>query len=248
MKRQRRSGGPNWGDFYRNGKPAEEEVIVIEDSPPPQQTSAPKTAKPTATGGNATPTSAYGTRGASTTRPAVTRSQRQGAADAETAQAQPKSRPATRSRRQGSSNPHSGARDSNASFSSASNSQPDPTVQLKRKRTRQTEQPETKRRRVEKADVLAAGCHEYQRPAGPVKRAAEVAVKAVQDVSRSPEKTPSGIFVKGIVSDDAFQPYRHANPKVDDDDGHFIVVPEAMVTDRCMVPLHVTSLPALTLV
>jgi len=211
VKRQRRSGGPNWGDFYRNGKPAEEEVIVIEDSPPPQQTSASKTAKSTATGGNAAPTPAYGTRGASTTRPAVTRSQRQGAADVENAQAHPKSRPATRSRRQGSSNIHSGARDSNASLSSASNSQPDSAVQLKRKRTRQTEQPESKRRRVEKADVLAAGCHEYQRPAGPVKRAAEVAVKAVQD------------------------PFRHANPKVDDDDGHFIVVPDAMITDRYQI-------------
>lgn len=83
--------------------------------------------------------------------------------------------------------------------------------------------------------MAAAGCHTYKPLPFPPKKAAEVAVRAVADVSDA-ASTGFELYLSTRYSPMLtrhVQPNRHKNPKIDDDDGHFIVVPDVMVTDRC---------------
>lgn len=83
-----------------------------------------------------------------------------------------------------------------------------PPTGQKRKRTRQQIAQDAKRREVE---VLGDGYEEYQPPQKPIKKCGEVAVRVVNDRAH-----PSSI-------------------KIDDDDGHYIVVPDADLTSQYQI-------------
>lgn len=174
--KRRRSQGPNWDRFYRNGLPSE--VIVIEDdTPQPEPKAASRTTKAT-TSSNITSHATSGTTHTSASRQPVGRPQTQDAIDV-TSPDNSKSHPVPHTNPQTSSTRNGQIRGSHASLPSSSNSRTDSAQPLKRKRTRQQEASESKRRRV---DVAAAGCHTYKTPPFPPKKAAEVSVPAVADV------------------------------------------------------------------
>lgn len=86
----------------------------------------------------------------------------------------------------------------------ASNSYEDVRVGNKRKRV-QPERTQSKRKRAESVPDAFA---DYVPPAKPVKKSAEVPVPVIRD---------------GV----------NKNVKVDDDDGHYVVHPNSVMTDRC---------------
>ncbi|KAI4592202.1 dual specificity protein kinase kns1 [Pestalotiopsis sp. 9143b] len=77
------------------------------------------------------------------------------------------------------------------------------TGQKRKRTTRQQLAQEAKRREIEVSNEYVS----YRPPAKPVKKSGEVAVRVVND--------------------------RYQNVKVDDDDGHYIVVPDAELTTQC---------------
>lgn len=191
-KKRRRSNGPNWQEFYRNGLP--NEIIVIDDdSPEPEANTSRKI-----TNGNSIATTA------NTANNVVNNVNTAAVAANATATRQP-----TRKRRRDddlgtthgsgyhiqyvgshtntpagstiSSDRTNSALHTTAPTSLSSNSQyGDSALPLKRKRTRQQVANEAKRRDT---DVLGNRCFTYKPPPFPPKKASDVSVRMVSDVS-----------------------------------------------------------------
>ncbi|KAI1878327.1 hypothetical protein JX265_002697 [Neoarthrinium moseri] len=200
-RKRRRSKGPDWDTFYKNGLP--KEIIVIDDTPEPD-------------GDAHEPSSNYSTRtytngtvnGSDTSRH-VAKKRRKDDVHQNGRPATNGSHIATPTSTSTSTDRTTSAHNTTAATSLgslSSNGHYDYEVQStgqKRKRTRQQIAQEAKRREVE---VLGESYVTYRPPSKPVKKSGEVAVRIVTD--------------------------RFQNVKVDDDDGHYIVVPDAELTPQ----------------
>jgi dual-specificity kinase len=219
-KKRRRSHGPDWQDFYRNGLP--NEIIVIDDDSPEREANtsrkivnghASAAAINTANAAN-NHINHTANGNAHSARPPPTKKRRRDD-DLGTTQGNGyhvqyvgshTHTPAGSTR---SSDRTNSALNTTAPTSLSSNSQHDESaLPLKRKRTRQQVANEAKRRDT---DVLGNRCLIYKPPPLPPKKAPDVEVRNVVD------------------------PPHQKNIKVDDDDGHYIVVPDAPLTERYQI-------------
>lgn len=204
--KRRRSREPDWSTFYKNGLP--KEIIVIDDDSPEPQT-VPSTQRPVNGGASDT----Y-TNGTGSSRHVVKKRKRddealnvEGGYYAQKYATSHTSTPHMNGSLSASISTDRTTVRTAAATSLSSSSQYDYEVQLgqKRKRTRQQVANEAKRREVE---VLGDAFISYKPPPYPPKKAGEVPVRVVHDHT----------YNKSL--------------KVDDDDGHYIVVPDADLTDR----------------
>ncbi|EEU46657.1 uncharacterized protein NECHADRAFT_60475 [Fusarium vanettenii 77-13-4] len=203
-RKRRRSREPDWNNFYKNGLP--KEIIVIDDTPEPEANTGRKITNGTATG----PTdSTSGRQVAKKRRRDDEPGTIQGAGYHIKYLGSQNNTPLQTSTPTGSSISSSDRTNSainTAPTSLSSNGQYDDVqVPLKRKRTRQQVANEAKRRDI---DGLGDPFFTYKPPPYPPKKAGEVNVQVIHD--RQYNK----------------------NVKVDDDDGHYIVVPDAELTDK----------------
>ncbi|KAK3332544.1 kinase-like domain-containing protein [Cercophora scortea] len=216
-RKRRRSREPDWSTFYKNGLP--KEIIVIDDTPEPQ-------AAPTSAG-NSTQALVNGHANGIPKGTSIESSARHLAKKRKRNEEPAHYDPVYHSNLVGShtSTPRRHASPSKSTVSSdrtnsaihttaatslgslSSNGQYDYELQTGQKRKRTTRQQialEAKRREAGVLDALAS----YQPPPFPVKKAQDVHVKVISD----------GTHPK--------------NSRVDDDDGHYIVVPDNDLTDR----------------
>jgi dual-specificity kinase len=240
-----RRTNPNWAEFYKNGLP--KEVIVIDDDeeeePAPQQQPPPPPP----------PAAAASARQPVLTRTATTGSLRHADKKRKTAAStaydpvynQHTSYSTTQTPGYYDSPNHSTSTDRTTSAlnttaatslgSQASNghhiSPLDTTaVGQKRKRTRAVAQDEAKQSKRRELDHDDNPFSLYQPPPNPVIKAKDVYVNVVADVRRMPVIT--------IPSTDSSQKSYTKDQKVDDEDGHYIVVPDADLTERCACRPH----------
>ncbi|KAK1545731.1 hypothetical protein CPAR01_03233 [Colletotrichum paranaense] len=212
-RKRRRSKEPDWNKFYKNGLP--KEIIVIDDTPEPEQGKAVGNGVRVVSNGNGSVNGAT-TNGASS-RPVPKKRKR----DDEPQHYDP----VYHNKYAGShtTTPHHNGTPSGStistdrttnsaihttaatSLSSNGHEYYDAQPGQKRKRTRQQIAQEAKKREVE---GLGDPFLTYKPPPYPPKKAPDVHVRLVQD-----------------------QGY-NKNAKVDDDDGHYIVVPDADLTDK----------------
>ncbi|KAI1265116.1 kinase-like domain-containing protein [Xylariaceae sp. FL1019] len=202
-RKRRRSKEPDWKTFYKNGLP--KEIIVIDDTPEPDDNrSAAASSRPYA---DSTVNGSVNDRGVRH----VAKKRKKDDSVKQELQTDPTR--ATRSYPQPSSGSAStdrttSAYNTTAPTSLSSNGQyeyePQQPGQKRKRTTRQQAVQDAKRREVE---VLTDGFHEYQPPKKPIRKSGEVHVRLITN------ERP------------------HLNSiKVDDDDGHFIVVPDAELT------------------
>ncbi|PHH76067.1 hypothetical protein CDD83_4321 [Cordyceps sp. RAO-2017] len=204
-RKRRRSREPDWSNFYRNGLP--KEVIVIDDTPEPEANTSRKMANALALPIDA-----------AAPQPAKRRRRDDAADAARTAGYHVQyvgshhNTPLHNSTPLGStlsSDRTTSALNTTAPTSLSSNSQYDDVqAPLKRKRTRQQVANEAKRRDI---DGLGDSFFTYKPPPYPPKKASDVHVRVVHD--RHHDK----------------------NHKVDDEDGHYIVVPDAELTEKYQI-------------
>ncbi|KAL7626653.1 serine threonine protein kinase CMGC group [Parahypoxylon ruwenzoriense] len=209
-RKRRRSKEPDWNNFYKNGLP--KEIIVIDDTPEPEQNYSATTSRTYVN--TATNVSTTTTTTTTTTRPAAKRRRKD-----DVPPANDSCDGSVNGSYQHSSNSGSTSTDRTTSAhnttaatslgSLSSNGQYDhethPISQKRKRTTRQQIAQEAKRREVE---VLSDTFISYRPPQKPVKKAGEVTVRVVNDRSLQ-----SGV-------------------RVDDDDGHYIVVPDADLTSQ----------------
>ncbi|KAF7552821.1 hypothetical protein G7046_g7283 [Stylonectria norvegica] len=212
-RKRRRSREPDWNNFYRNGLP--KEIIVIDDSPEPEANTARKITNGVAPVASAA--TAPNDNNAVARQPAKKRRR-----DDDPAAVQQPSGYHIKYLGSQNNTPLQNSTPTRSAISSAdrtnstlnttaptslsSNGQYDDVqVPLKRKRTRQQVANEAKRRDV---DGLGDPFFTYKPPPYPPKKAGEVNVRVIHD----------HLYNKNV--------------KVDDDDGHYIVVPDADLTDK----------------
>ncbi|KAJ8121598.1 hypothetical protein ONZ43_g1988 [Nemania bipapillata] len=206
-RKRRRSKEPDWNKFYKNGLP--KEIIVIDDTPEPETQES--TAGTSRTYTNDTVSGSTGKQGA---RHVAKRRRKEDEVYNESvydarlnpAYQQPPSNSGSTSTDRTTS-----AYNTTAPTSLSSMGQYDyeaPQTGQKRKRTRQQIAQDAKRREVE---VLGDGFQEYQPPQKPIKKCGEVSVRVVNDRAHQ-----TGV-------------------KIDDDDGHYIVVPDADLTPQYQI-------------
>lgn len=207
---------PNWNEFYKNGVP--KEIIVIDDSPPPDANSRHPRQENAVHSNNTsrkrkvdqgyeveyTDSPTYSTNHAnfgtssSASVHSVDRTASQQTVTAPT---------------------------SLESYGSntASNSYEDVRAGQKRKRAQPQKETRAQTKRKQQ-DSVSDPYLDYIPPAKPLRKAGEVHVPIIRDVSGF---VPIG---DGILIQDQTL---HKHSKVDDDDGHYIVQPDTALTDRC---------------
>lgn len=232
-RKRRRSKGPDWTEFYKNGVP--KEVIVIDDTPDPEGDIKDNiSSNYSTTTYNTNGTIIGSDTGVSTRHVAKKRRKEDGYVNG--ARIVNGSHIATPNSATSSTDRTTSAQNTTAPTSLASlssNGQYDyeqaSATGQKRKRTRQQHAQEAKRRDIE---ALGDAYISYRPPQKPIKKSAEVAVRVVTDVRpAAPNRFGSTLLTPRK---------RYSNVKVDDEDGHYIVVPDADITQQCM--LHSTSL------
>ncbi|KAI9735316.1 MAG: dual specificity protein kinase kns1 [Claussenomyces sp. TS43310] len=250
-KKRQRSREPDWHSFYKNGLP--KEVIVIDDSPPPQRisdsveaVSGPSSGilagRPVAGTGQQPPKKrkrddvgkaydpVYHLRQTPSAAPTPLHESALGSTistDRTTSAIH-----TTAATSLGSQYSHNGATNG---FEVA---EVQPGQKRKRVATRQQIANEAKRREIE---VNGDAYTNYKPPPRPPIKAPDVNVKVLPDVSRlAPLPGPLLSLQQNSYT---------KNSKVDDDDGHYIVVPDSDLTDRCKLSqdepswLHADILP-----
>ncbi|KAH7329396.1 kinase-like domain-containing protein [Stachybotrys elegans] len=206
-KKRRRSREPDWDNFYRNGLP--KEIIVIDDTPEPEANIKRRLA-------NATNPPIV--NGPTASQPAKKRRRE----DEATADRRfgyhvqyvgshantPHNNTTPNGTTVSSSDRTNSTRHDTAPTSLSSAGRDEVQVPQKRKRTRQQVANEAKRRDV---DGFGDPFFTYKPPPYPPKKAADVHVRVVHDENYN------------------------RSVKVDDDDGHYIVVPDADLTDKYQI-------------
>ncbi|TGJ82065.1 hypothetical protein E0Z10_g6688 [Xylaria hypoxylon] len=205
-RKRRRSKEPDWKQFYKNGLP--KEIIVIDDTPEPEQK-----ASAAATSRTYTNDTANGSTNKPPPRHVAKRRKKEGDGYDEAPYDARLNGSYNQPSNSGSASTDrtTSAYNTTAPTSLSSNGQYDyeaPQTGQKRKRTRQQIAQDAKRREVE---ALGDSFHEYQPPPKPIKKCGEVAVRTVND----------RIHQAGV--------------KIDDDDGHYIVVPDADLTTQYQI-------------
>ncbi|KAI5465447.1 kinase-like domain-containing protein [Mariannaea sp. PMI_226] len=207
-RKRRRSREPDWNAFYKNGLP--KEIIVIDDTPEPEANTGRKITSGTAPGPSDT----------TITRQAAKKRRRDDANTTTQASGYhvkyigsqnntPLQASTPTSSSISNSDRTNSALNTTAPTSLSSNSQYEEVqVPVKRKRTRQQVANEAKRRDI---DGLGDPFFTYKPPPYPPKKSGEVNVRVVHDH------------------------HYNKNVKVDDDDGHYIVVPDAELTDKYQI-------------
>lgn len=232
MASQSRQGGrrrnpPDWNAFYANGIP--KEVIVIEDDDDPPVPHPPQHQQRYPNGNN----------GSDPGRHADKKRKTAASTAYDPVYAQNTSYSTTQTPYYESQN-HSLSTDRNNSGLTAPSSlgsQPSVGQQIapldasaagqKRKRTRAAVQDEAKRRELDNPDLHPFGL--YHPPPNPPIKAKDVHVEVIPDVSRT---SPS----QSLPAINVFQKNPNPRQKCDDDDGHYIIQPEADLTERCTAP------------
>ncbi|KAK0630841.1 kinase-like domain-containing protein [Bombardia bombarda] len=216
-RKRRRSREPDWGTFYKNGLP--KEIIIIDDTPEPETPVSGDAPSHTLTNGHTN-----GTVVASSNEPTAHHLAKKRKRD----DVQARYDPVHHSKIVGS-HPHTPRRHVSPSKSTvssdrtnsaihttaatslgslSSNGQYEYEVQPGQKRKRTTRQQIANEARRREAGALADAYTSYQPLTYPPKKAPEVHVKVIADHAHN------------------------KNVRVDDDDGHYIVVPENDLTDR----------------
>lgn len=243
-RKRRRSRGPDWEDFYKNGLP--KEVIVIDDTPEPETpTSVAISSSTQLTNGRHANGSVNGASNDLSRHVAKKRRRNDETAHYDPVYhnnivgshtSTPRRIPASPSKSTVSSDRTNSAIHTTAATSlgslSSSNGQYDHDAQpgQKRKRTRQQIAIEARRRET---GALTETYTSYRPPPYPPKKAADVPVKVIADV-----RNLFPIPVRKKRANDGHSQHAHnKNVRVDDDDGHYIVVPDNDLTDRCQCPL-----------
>ncbi|KAJ2894576.1 Dual specificity protein kinase lkh1 [Zalerion maritima] len=216
-KKRRRPDGVNWQDFYKNGLP--KEIIVIDDTPEPEQAqtnSAPKryhaaVVAPDVSAGP--PVSKRRKRdsdvvsgAASNLHHETTHARHYPAPNLGTPHHHSPTTTASSSSGRNTSTAHVTATAPTSIGSSSSNSQYEYDVQPGQKRRRTTRQQANESRR-QQAEAYSDGVPKYKTPTLPIRKCGDIKVRVAHD------------------------PYRNRNIKYDDDDGHYIVVPDADLTE-----------------
>ncbi|KAI1822709.1 kinase-like domain-containing protein [Xylaria intraflava] len=204
-RKRRRSKEPDWKQFYKNGLP--KEIIVIDDTPEPDQNVSTGTMSRTYTNDPVNgPVNGPAARHCAKKRRKDDEQYNESLYDA-----RPNGSYHQPSTGSASTDRTTSAYNTTGPTSLSSNGQYDyeaPQTGQKRKRTRQQLAQDAKRREVE---ALGDGFHEYQPPQKPIKKCGEVVVRPVNDRTHQ------------------------AGNKVDDDDGHYIVVPDADLTTQYQI-------------
>lgn len=226
-----RRRNPDWADFYKNGLP--KEVIVIDDDDEDPAPAPPREPGLTRTATNAlarhtdkkrktTASTAYDpvynqqTSYSTTQTPYYDSPNHSLSTDRTTSALNTTA--ATSLGSQASNGHHISPLDNSA-------------VGQKRKRTRAVAQDEAKQTKRRELDHDDNPFSLYQPPPNPVIKAKDVYVQVVPDV----RCTQSSL---SLSDTDLSQKSYTKDQKVDDEDGHYIVVPEADLTDRCMCSHH----------
>lgn len=224
---EHRRRNPDWADFYKNGIP--KEVIVIDDdeepAPPPPRQPAPAPAR-TATIGSVRHTDKKRKTTASTAYDPVYNQQTSYSTTQTPYYDSPNhslSTDRTTSALNTTAPTSLGSQVSNGHHISPLDNS---AVGQKRKRTRAVVQDEVKQAKRRELDHDDNPFSLYQPPPNPIIKAKDVYVQVVTDVGLlSPLHTSphANTYQKSYTKDQ----------KVDDEDGHYIVVPEADLTERC---------------
>jgi len=215
---RRKDRKPNWDEFYKNGVP--EEIIVIDDdSPPPQPAKVGTSTTGKASEQKRKPVTSAAADERSLQKPSYSTTQtpyydnsssNQTASTDRTTSAYNTTTAAT----------SLGSQASNGTYPAYE----DATVGQKRKRTRATadDTKAAKRREVQHASPYT----DYRPPPRPPIKAKEVYVPVVPDVSFS-------LTIVSQIELTCLQRSFLKDHKVDDDDGHYNVLPDTDLTDRC---------------
>lgn len=226
MPSRRRGHKPDWNEFYKNGIP--KEVIVIDDDSPEPQASRAVAAeaadrhadkkRKTATSTAYDPVYHQNTSYSTTETPIY----------AETPSNHTISTDRTASALHTTASTSLGSTISNGAYAAQLE---DGVVGQKRKRTtRRTTLDEAKEAKRRETEQQQEHWTTYIPPKQPPIKAKDVYVKVVSDVSICcPLHTR--------VSADGLQKYR-PNEKVDDEDGHYVVHPDADITEKCKCTLY----------
>ena len=221
-----RRRNPDWADFYKNGLP--KEVIVIDDDdedpapPPPRQPGLTRTA----TTGSARHTDKKRKTTASTAYDPVYNQQTSYSTTQTPYYDSPNhsiSTDRTTSALNTTAATSLGSQVSNGHHISPLDNT---AVGQKRKRTRAVAQDEAKQNKRRELDHDDNPFSLYQPPPNPVIKAKDVYVQVVPDVRLT---TPPNMH----THTDSTQKSYTKDQKVDDEDGHYVVVPEADLTERC---------------
>lgn len=230
-QRSRDRGEPDWDTFYKNGLP--KEIIVIDDSPEP-----PTLPNPQSQNGRSHTGTDNGHAAKKRKRDDV------GTAYDPVYHLDPtndhtpeynSTSKSTISTDRTTSALHTTAATSLGSHSSnGQNGYDDAEVHLGQKRKRNNTRLQANEAKKRELEVNGDAFASYKPPPFPPIKAPEVAVKQIADVGCLSWSMPS-------ISNKQQTSYTK-NSKVDDDDGHYIVVPDSDLTERCMLQ----TLPKLT--
>ncbi|AEO69024.1 29db2ef8-18f8-4056-a00c-f6c2c7ba4e67 [Thermothielavioides terrestris] len=205
-RKRRRSREPDWNAFYKNGLP--KEVIVIDDTPEPERPSGPTGSSQTLVGSGSAqqtaPNSAPGSSAKKRKRDDEPTPYDPVRHSAAVGSHTPSKSTAASDRT--NSAIHTTAATSLGSLSS--NGQYEYETQAAQKRKRTTRQQIANEARRREAAIVSDALAHYRPPPYPPKKARDVHIKVIQD------------------------PPHSKNVRVDDDDGHYIVVPDNDLTDR----------------
>ncbi|KAM3501981.1 hypothetical protein MY10362_005160 [Beauveria mimosiformis] len=213
-RKRRRSKEPDWNNFYRNGLP--KEIIVIDDTPEPEANQGRKLTHGHTTSSHIITPDGAMLRHQQLQQPQPTKRRRRDNPNPPVVHyhIQPVNGSHATSPHHNitpgastlSSDGHQSTAHTTAATSLSSNGYPDSvTAPLKRKRTRQQIAIEAKRRDIE---GLGHPFEAYVPPPYPPKKAGDVYVRVVHD------------------------PQSLKSVKVDDDDGHYLIVQDADLTDK----------------
>lgn len=227
-----RRNNPDWAEFYKNGVP--KEIIVIDDDdeepapPPPRQPALTRTA----TNGSlrhadkkrkTTASTAYDpvynqhTSYSTTQTPGYYDSPNHSTSTDRTTSALNTTAATSLGSQVSNGQHHISPLDNTA-------------VGQKRKRTRAVAQDEAKQSKRRELDHDDNPFSLYQPPPNPVIKAKDVYVNVVADVR------PGPAYI--IFNTDSSQKSYTKDQKVDDEDGHYVVVPDADLTERCACRFH----------
>jgi len=221
-----RRRNPDWADFYKNGLP--KEVIVIDDDdedpapPAPRQPGLTRTA----TNGSARHTDKKRKTTASTAYDPVYNQQTSYSTTQTPYYDSPNHSISTDRTTSALNTTAATSLGSQASNGHHISPLDNTAVGQKRKRTRAVAQDEAKQTKRRELDHDDNPFSLYQPPPNPVIKAKDVYVQVVPDV-----RSTTPLF--GYSHTDPTQKSYTKDQKVDDEDGHYIVVPEADITERC---------------
>jgi dual-specificity kinase len=229
----------DWNEFYRNGIP--EEIIVIDDDTPPRTLQPHAVQKPSLTNGTSRPVEKKRKTAAAPYDPVYNPQPSYSTTQTPYYENSSSNNNTASTDRTTSAYITTAATSLGSQISNGTYHAPieDGVVGQKRKRTRAAAAEEAqgaKRRELDRQSPLSI---HYVPPSKPIIKAKEVPVELITEVYDDAQ-----IHGKSLAHTE--QKSYHKDKKCDDDDGHYIVTPDADLTSRCMS--HHFSLTSLSLI